>query len=160
MSRYDGLNLPQLLELMHELVMPDPVSRLPEGPGWWLLGGWLLAMAALILGRFLDRRRRNRYRRKAATALDDIARTADSNPAAAAGAIAVLLRRTALAAFPREQVASLSGSDWARFLRETADGDAVVDAVADRLASAAYQKDADGRELVAAARRWIRVHRA
>ena len=160
MSRYDGLNLPQLIELMHELVLPDPVSRLPEGPGWWLLAGWLTAVSALLLARFLERLRRNRYRRTAAAALADIARKADSNPAAAASAIAVLLKQTALVAFPRDKVASLTGSDWARFLRESADGDAVIDAAADRLASAAYRPDADGGQLVAAAERWIRVHRA
>ena len=33
-NEYEGLNLPQLLELMHDLVVPDSVSRMPEGPGW------------------------------------------------------------------------------------------------------------------------------
>jgi len=159
-NRYEGLNLPQLLELMHELVLPEPVSRLPEGPGWWLIAGWLATMLALVLGRYVSGRRRNRYRRQAAAALAEIARSADANPAAAAAGIAILLKRPALAAYPRERVASLSGADWARSLRESAGNDAIIDNAADRLAHAAYQPDADGRELVKAAARWIRVHRA
>jgi hypothetical protein len=159
-NRYDGLNLPQLMELMHGLVVPEPVPWLPSTPGWWVLAGWLVAVALLGAGRLALRRRRNRYRREAAAELDTIEAQADGDPAAAAAQISILLKRTALAAYSRDRVAALHGAAWARFLEESADGDPVVAAAAERFASAAYRPDADGRELVAPARRWIRVHRA
>ena len=32
-ERFDGLNLPQLLELMHEIVVPEPVGLDPADAG-------------------------------------------------------------------------------------------------------------------------------
>ena len=92
--------------------------------------------------------------------LDGIAARAASDPSGSAQEIAALLKRTALAASPREAVASLYGADWAAFLCRTAGNDAEVAAAADRLALSTYRADADGRELVNSARRWIRLHRA
>ena len=160
MNDYEGLNLPQLLELMHELVMPEPISRMPEGPGWWIFTGWLVLVAAISVRALIERRHRNRYRREAMAALDRIEADAAGNPAAAAARVAVLLKQTALAAYPRADVAALYGEDWARFLNESASNDPVVQEASMQLASASYHPDADGRDLISPARRWIRVHRA
>lgn len=160
MSGYEGLNLPELLELMHGIVMPEPVSRFPEGPGWWILGAWLLAVSLLVTRHLLQRRRRSRYRREAAALLAEIESWADSDPPGAAAEIAVLLKQTALAAYPRERVAALSGDGWARFLCETARDDAEVVQVSQQLAGAAYDPRADGTQMLRGARRWIRAHHA
>lgn len=160
MSEYEGLNLPELLELMHPIVMPEPVSRFPEGPGWWILGGWLLAVSLLVTWHLLQRRRRSRYRREAGALLDEIGSWADRDPPGAAAEIAVVLKQTALAAYPRERVAALSGDEWARFLCESAGNDAEVARVSQQLASAAYDPRADGRQMLRGARRWIRAHHA
>jgi hypothetical protein len=157
---YEGLNLPQLLELMHELVVPPPVSLVPEGPGWWVLGAWVLGVLAILARTMVVHRRRNRYRREAALLLDDIAADADRDPAQAAGRIATVLKQAALAAYPRAEVAGLYGDDWASFLSTSAGNDPVVEEASAALASAAWRKDADGRELISPARRWIRLHRA
>lgn len=160
MNPYEGLNLPDLLALMHELVRPEPVSWLPQTAGWWVLFAWLLAALAVVLGRARRRRLANRYRREAEAELRRIAASADGNPGAAAAAIAGLLKRTALAAYPRPQVASLYGAAWARFLCESSRQDPEVAAAAQQLAAAAYRQDIDGRELIRPARRWIEAHRA
>lgn len=159
-DRYEGLNLPQLLDRMHDLVLPEPVPWTPETVGWGVLAGWLAALALLAFGHGLTARRRNQYRREAEAVLRAIEVRAEADPASAAGEIAALVKRTALAAYPRDRVASLSGTAWAGFLRESAHGDPAVAAAAERIAAAAYRPDADGRALVAPARRWIRRHRA
>lgn len=160
MSRYDGLGLSELLDLMHGLVMPDPVSLLPMTAGWSILSVWLLAVLILAARYLLKRRRLNRYRREALLVLKTIEAESDLCPVESAQRIAALVKRTALAAYPRQQVASLSGKDWAQFLRESANNDRQIAAAAEALAAAAYRPDADGRELSAPARRWIRLHRA
>ena len=160
MSRYDGLNLPQLLELMHGLVMPEAVEWLPQTPGWWIVLGWILAVLLLLAWQFARRRQRNRYRRDALAELRSIAARTELGPAESAQHIAALLKRTALAAYPREDVAALYGRDWARFLGESAGNDQQVVDAADMLAAAAYRPDADGSALAGPARRWIRLHRA
>jgi hypothetical protein len=159
-SKYDGLNLPQLLDLMHGLVMPEPVAWLPQTPGWWIVLGWILAVLLLLAWQFAKRRRRNRYRRDALAELKAIAAQPELGPAESAQCIAVLLKQTALVAYPREDVAALYGDDWARFLKESAGNDRQVTDAADMLAAAAYRPDADGADLARPASRWIRLHRA
>ena len=159
MSQYDGLNLPQLLDRMHSLEMPDPVSWMPQTSGWWVLVAWASVMAALGIWRIVAYRRRNRYRREALVLLAAI----ESHPGGcprAAGQIAALLKRTALVAYPRHQVASLYGADWAEFLCQSSNHDALIVAAADTLATAGYRTDVDGTALCSPARRWIQVHRA
>lgn len=160
MNEYEGLNLPQLLDLMHELILPEAVSRMPEGPGWWILSGWLVLMIAIIVQVLVAHHRRNRYRREAMQVLTVIEASANDDPLAAATSIAALLKQTALAVYPRTEIASLHGEDWARFLSESASNDAEVGRSAMDLATASYQPGADGRKLVSPARRWIRIHRA
>ena len=145
---------------MHGLVLPDPVSLMPITPGWLILAGWLLAVLMLAARHLIKQRRRNRYRREALAVLKTIESEKDLCPVESAQRIASLLKRTALAAYPRQQVASLSGNDWAQFLKESANNDRQIADAAEMLAAAAYRPDADGRELSAAARRWIRLHRA
>ena len=160
MNEYEGLNLPELMALMHDIVLPESISRMPEGPGWWILLAWLVASGAVFARSVLLRRRANAYRRDAITLLRAIAANEKLSGSEAAGQIATLLKRTALAAYPRETVASLYGADWAQFLRETASNDPVVSNAAEELARAAYRGGIDGAALVAPARRWIKVHRA
>ena len=160
MSEYEGLNLPQLMELMHGLSEPEPVSWMPETPGWWILLGWLTAVVVLVGRHIVLRRRANRYRRRAEKALGKIAAETLSNPAVAAASISTLLKHTALIAYPRAEVASLHGDDWAQFLCESSNNDPLVVGAASSFGLAAYRPDADASELVAPARRWIRVHRA
>jgi hypothetical protein len=159
-NRFEGLNLVDLIDLLHEIVMPEPVSWLPQTPGWWTLGGWLLAIVAIGVAHWIRHRRRNRYRRQAEAELDAIAARLPSEPTVAAMEIAELVKRTALAAYPRERVASLHGHDWAEFLRDSTDNDRTVADGAERLANAAYRPDSVAEELVEPARRWIREHRA
>lgn len=156
-ERYQGLNLPQLLELVNDLVPPEAVSWLPQTKGWWVLLGWLLTILLLALVKWAQHRRRNRYRREA---LEMLARIdLQSNPQAA-GQIATVVKRTALTAYPRHNVASLHGSEWARFLVHTSNNNTAVSKAAELLAEAAYKPNIAAADLVKPARRWIRVHRA
>ena len=156
MSQYDGLSLSQLIDLMHDIVPPEPVSLLPTTVGWWLLTGWLLALGLIALGHRVATYRANRYRREALRALDALAR----QEAGASQAVAVLLKRTALGAYPRHEVAALQGAAWAEFLCYSSDNDPEVRAAASALAQAAYRPPVSDPRLLAAARRWIEVHRA
>lgn len=159
-SRYEGLSLPQLLDLMHEIVIPEPVAWIPQTAGWWVALGWLLAVILLVAVSVRRRRRRNRYRRDALRALQAVGANGDLAPQESARAVAEILKRAALAAYPRDQVASLHGDAWARFLRESSGNDGQVQGAAKQLAAAAYRPDADGGQILEPAKRWVRLHRA
>jgi hypothetical protein len=155
------------LRSLHDIAIPTPVSWMPQTWGWMVLGLILLAGLMTVFLLWLRRCRANAYRRKARRILDGI-EIRIRNPETRQGAIrelARLLKRTALAAWPRDQVASLSGAAWVRFLDGHAEGDA-GHALARLLDDFEYrggssvdglsQKVSD--DIVAAVRRWIEHH--
>ena len=160
MSRYEGLNLPELLALMHEIVRPEPVPLVPQTVGWLVVAVWLLTVIMLVAWNRLRTWRRRRYRREALAILGTIAERSDQDPAVTAQQVASVLKRAALAAYSRTEVTALHGDEWAAFLCRSADNDPVVERAAAELAHAAYAPDADGRRLLEPARRWLEVHRA
>ena len=117
-------------------------------------------MVVLGAWRIGSHRRRNRYRREALRTLAVIESQADHRPGKVASQIAALLKRTALAAYPRRRIAKLHGADWARFLCQSANDDAQIVAAANDLAMAAYRPNIDGAALCEPARRWIQRHHA
>jgi len=145
------VTLVDLLDRLAEPADPPPVSMMPQTWGWGVLAVLLvLALAALSIWLF-RRYRANAYRRRA---LSDLRRLSQ-DPAA----IALLLRRTALAAFPRRDVAGLTGKAWLAFLSGTGRACRFEGDPGETLLQAPYRATAPSRELAALAERWIRSHR-
>ena len=72
----------------------------------------------------------------------------------------------ALAAYPREQVASLYGRDWIRFLEETVNGELFASGLGDALTGAVCAgnkevpiSDEQCRQLIEFSSQWIRKHK-
>jgi hypothetical protein len=97
-----------------EVVSPAAINWWPQTAGWW----WVGAALVVVLGRYGWRRLRhwyrNRYRGEATARLQQLAATSASDNWLLE--LNRLLKLTALAAFSREQVASLSGEAWVNFL--------------------------------------------
>src|SRR5262249_39613993 len=125
---------------------------MPQTWGWAVLGALLLAALGWLLLRWRRRREANRYRREALRALDAVKDVA---------AIPPLLKRTALAAFRREEVAALSGGPWLDFLRARGDVRQPLDALLDdaEYGGAQVLAAVPLAEAKAAAARWIEAHR-
>jgi hypothetical protein len=111
------------LRSLHDIAMPPPVSWMPQTWGWAALAVILLLILMLAALRAIRRFRRNAYRREALLQLDrlkgDVAVSARHDPALRQ--LSELLKRTALAAWPRSRVAALAGAGWAQFM-DDADG--------------------------------------
>ena len=137
---------PLVLRDVHEGLAP---AWWPPAPGWWILLAGGLAMAAILAGMIVARHRRNAYRRAALAALDR----------ADAGDISTVLKRAALAAWPRTEVASLTGADWLAFLDRTARSDAFSRGAGRDLETLAFGGTGDTQAVLAAARNWVRRHR-
>lgn len=141
------------LDRLHDIVLPPEVSWWPPAPGVWLILAAVLAFVLLLAFRAWRRWRSNAYRR---VALRQLATA--SSPTS----IAELLRRTALASFPREVVASKSGNEWVDWLAAQS-SEPITAAVREQLTSGVYAapaSPADFALLVDFARRWIRDHRS
>ncbi len=98
------------LQNLRDIAVPEPPPLWPPAPGVWVL--LIIALAVLLaLTLWWSRARaRNAYRR-AGLALLKNARTARE--------VNIILKRVALAVFPRSAVAPLWGNEWVAFLDET-----------------------------------------
>ncbi|MFT3931456.1 MAG: DUF4381 domain-containing protein [Spongiibacteraceae bacterium] len=106
------------LENLRDIHLPEPVGWWPPAPGWWIVTA-LIIVGIIALGMWLLRRTRaRRYRKLALQQLQMIYRNwqHEKNDAAFAQATNRLLKQTALAAFPADDVAALNGADWLDFL--------------------------------------------
>lgn len=152
---------------MHDLALPPPVSWMPQTLGWALLG--LVLLAGLAIAAFYWQRnyRANAYRGEALLLLKDI-EVRLKHPEVfgdAAYEVAELLKRTALASWPRERVAALSGRQWVDFLDQQNDGK-TGGTLKQLLNDVEYRGHSDvatlssttGADLAAAAREWIEQH--
>ncbi len=159
---------PTSLDLLHDLVAPPAAPWWPPAPGWdFVLGA--LAVALLVMAvRAIIRWQHNRYRREA---LAEWKRQAErlhtpGERASALAALCELLKRAALTAFPRREVASLHSSEWLAFLDRTAGTNAFSNAEGAALERAAYDprtaaglSDAQAAQIAQLVHRWIACHR-
>jgi len=102
---------------LEPLLEPGKVAGWPPAPGWYLVIA-LALLALLYLGiRLIRKRRKNRYRTMALAELKNI-RDLQGHPPAQKDLRALnhLIKVTALTAYPRDQVAPLSGRKWEEFL--------------------------------------------
>jgi len=122
----------------------------------------IVGLAVWAIFRLVHRYCANRYRREALSELDRMRRMPDAPPDRLAAQLAVLVRRTALAVFPRETIVPLTGTAWLAFLDSSYGGDEFSQGAGRWLVSASYQQTAPGRDELNALRglvdRWIRVH--
>jgi Domain of unknown function (DUF4381) len=159
---------PYSLDNLRDIVEPASIPWWPPAPGVWLLLGlvavWMAAGLVLWWGHW----QRQAYRRAGLRELREIAARLGHAPERAAALVdlAALLKRVALVAYAREQVAALSGNAWLTFLdrtgataRFTKGPGAVLAAVSSRPGLAATLDAAQVTALVATARDWIRQHR-
>ena len=132
------------LNNLRDIVIPDPPPFWPPAAGVWVALGIVVVMALLVGWRLHAIRKRNAYR-KAGLLLLRSAETAHD--------VSVVVKRVALAVFPREQVASLYGEGWVAFLHRTCPRSYFSALVT---SDASAQAD---EELVELAGIWIRHHR-
>jgi hypothetical protein len=149
---------PGSLDRLHDIATPPPVPWWPPAPAWYALGAIMVVLLAVLAWRVVAWRLRNRYRRAALAELAELEATAGEPRALAA--LAELVKRVALAAFPRERVASLAGHDWLAFLDASASTNTFTRG-SGRTLESVYECGIHhaGPELFAAVRHWIKHHR-
>lgn len=145
------LNLIELLDLLEPVPEPTPISLWPQTQAWLWLALAIVLAAFWFVRRFIAMRRANRYRREALAAID----AAGDDPAV----LAAILRRSALSAYPRKEIAGLYGEDWLRFLDSAYGGNGFREGPGRALALAPYVPLQPLPELTPIARKWAHRHR-
>jgi hypothetical protein len=134
-----------------------------------VVGGVVLALVIWTVWMGWKRWQAAAYRRAALAELQRLtARAADDTQREfALRELPELVKRTALAAFPRQQVASLSDASWLEFLDRTGHTDAFTHGQGKWLPALAYDPHAAGRldvheadALCSVISHWIRGHSA
>jgi Ca-activated chloride channel family protein len=147
-----------------DIPLPREASLLPQT--WEARFAIVLLIAAIgaAVWRYARLRRANRYRREALAELHRIEQACNSGPSELLSRLTVLVRRTALAAFPRARVAPLVGPAWLSFLDRSYRGDEFSRGVGRLLVCGPYQQipldRTELQSLVSLVRRWIRGHHA
>jgi uncharacterized protein DUF4381 len=156
------------LDRLHDIVVPPLAPWWPPAPGWYWVLGIVLVLTFALLFRLTLWWQHNRYRRDALAELatHERALTDPVRRAEAVSAMAELLKRAALTAFPREQVASLTGPRWFAFLDQTGRTTAFAAGSGATLEQAAYDPrtvaaldNAAAKELASVVRHWLAHHR-
>ena len=139
------------LDNLRDIVEPAPVPWWPLAFGWWALTVVLVALGLVAVVKAAIRWQFNAYRRAALRELESADSDAD---------VATILKRTALSVFPREQVASLSGTQWHQWLEQTG-GQPLSGPVAERLSESVFActESEKSPALQAFVANWIRTHR-
>jgi len=132
------------LSNLRDIVIPDAPPYWPPAAGFWVALGMVVTILLFVAWRLHTVRSRNAYRKAGLTLLGSAETSYD---------VSVVLKRVALAVFPREQVASLYGDDWAAFLHKTCPR-SYFKALVSSNSGAEPDKD-----LVELAAIWIRHHR-
>lgn len=110
---------------LKDIHLPEVGSWWPPAPGWWVLAG-LLLLAPLLWRALATWRKRThapRYHSAAQLELEQHyqhLRQHHDTPAFVQ-AVSALLKRVAMQCYPAQQVASLSGAQWADFLGQEQD---------------------------------------
>jgi hypothetical protein len=141
------------LDRLHDFYQPPPPAWTPQTVGWYVVFAIAGLLALWWIIRSTRRWRANAYRREA---LRELAVLPPEE-------FSTLLKRTALAAWPRERVASLSGDAWLTFLKDSAGGNLFQSAPENRIEEIALRpamlSSEDEHRLKDAVAEWIRSHR-
>jgi len=142
---------PTSLQNLRDIAEPAPVPWWPPAVGWWILFAVGAAFAMWLAIGMWQRWRANAYRRAALRELQSATGSVE---------IAEILKRVALCAFPRTDVASLSGNAWSDWLRETVD-QALPAPVAETLERGVFDGTncRNNADLSSFVEFWIRHHR-
>lgn len=151
------------LDQLADIHLPDSLSWWPLAPGWWVL---IALFIIAIIGFFIwrTRKQQNYYRLVAQQELAAIYTQYQQSQDTAAylHSLSVLLRRTAITAYPQSFNASIKGAEWLSWL------DAVCPALNQKFSSelgqslltSAYQKNpqVDATGLYQLSEQWIKLH--
>lgn len=155
-----------MLHGFEEIYLPDAIAWWPHTIGWQILLAGMLLWISRIVYKNAKGWRRNRYRRLALKHLNAV-QAASAVQQRALTQLPELLKATALQAYPRDEVAQLSGSAWLELLDDKCSGSAFDSDLGQHLLTLAYQPEhcwqidkANAHKLIEMCRRWIKCHKA
>ena len=151
------------LSNLRDIHLPEPVSAWPPAPGWWILTVLLISLTAWLSWKLWKKYQQKHLYRISNLSMNQLQEEfADhQNSHLLIRQYSSLLRRIALAQFPRQQVASLTGTSWLEFLDRSASTNLFNAELGQLLINSPYQKPDNNisqlDELTEAIQLWIKA---
>ncbi len=136
-------------------------SAWPPAPGWWILFFLLVGLLTFTGMKLIHYLRLKNHQKRILQALGQLEKKLikDQSPETIAD-INILLRRLALAHFPRKNIASLTGHDWLNFLDKSGNTKDFSQGAGKLLADAPYlaniPQSADIKGLSSVVKKWVK----
>jgi len=144
---------------LRDIHAAPPPAFWPPAPGWWVLAAVLLVTLAAMAVWGFRRYRAYRQKRRIMEELEQLGSSyTKENNAGFITELSTLLRRVALRRYARTRVASLTGTDWLRFLDDTGGAGEFEKGVGQILEAGSYQpqtREVPAAELLTLVRRWV-----
>ncbi len=144
---------------------PPPISYWPPQPGWYVLGLIILLIIVLVIRYLYLFRKKNAYRKWSLEKLEDLRKLPVDMESFQK--LNQLLKITALQAFSREKVASLSGRDWLKFLQNSCPDSSFTDSSMEVLIHSVYRNSKSisvtskqWEQMIRSSKIWIEKHKA
>jgi len=158
------------LQNLKDIIPPDRVPLWPPAPGWYVLGTVVLIGVIWVAWRWFQNWRANRYRSEALAELERLESQFrdDQHRETALAVLPELVKRTALAGFRRQDVASLTGKIWLEFLDATGATKAFTQGPGNLLLEFSYQPaavlekipDQQVNDVMSLVREWMKKHKS
>jgi len=140
------------------LIEPDPIKFSFETTGWYVLLILIIISISVLFYRWLKKYQSNAYRREA---LKEITNFQKQPIISSVDNIMILLKKVAMHAYGRQEVASLTGETWYSYLESKGKNTAFMK-IGQRIAENIYEeKPMENKtldELVVLSKRWIKTH--
>lgn len=152
--------MPTLAQL-RDIHLPEPISIWPPAPGWFLLAFLILGILSVILFFFYRHWKKQAPKRAALKQLTELECRYQKNQETNLifAELSILLRRLALAYYPRMDAAGLQGDSWLTFLNTTGKTTAFTSQLATQLTQCPYQKNPQEElgNMFVICRKWIKL---
>ncbi len=128
-----------LIHGINEIILPADISWWPSTIGWKIVALLIFIFASYRLFKFSLSWWKNRYRREAIRQINEQQQVPDSGLLTVVKQLPFYLKTTALQAYPRDQVAQLSGTPWIDFLNMKIGSEHFNKQVSDQLLTISYR---------------------
>ncbi len=149
------------LSNLRDIHMPPEISYWPPAPGWWILLFLFFLIIILTSIWFWRRYHSSKPKNEALMILNDIQNKFYQNfdNSEALKGLSLLMRRTALTFYYREEVASLQGFEWLKFLDKSGDTTDFTDGIGCIFGNEKYKKNPkiNTESLFSIVKKWINV---
>lgn len=154
-----------LIHGIDEVILPTATSWWPSTIGWQLIAFFISVFTIRYVYQKGQGWWHDRYRREALSKIDELQNDSSVDTLTIVEQLPFYLKATALQAYPRGQVAQLSGLDWIEFLNEKYGSIHFTDNVSEQLIRVSYRpksqwqlSEKDGLILIDMTKLWIKRH--